>query len=272
MRDRWIVPVAAISLVLAGCSSGAQQPAPEVAAVPADAASAGDPVEGLRIATRVGCNGCHGSDTAGRVFMEEPTQGLIVAPNLTERRQLYSDAGLAALLHEGRTHDGHVPWGMPVQMFQHLSHREVRDITAWLRSLQAVPSGEPARSAWSPELAAAIADGSHPWLPDTRPTPGNVPPADVPSEPLALGRHLALTTCSECHGWDLTGFGDPGAPPSLVVAKAYSDQQFLRLMRTGEVAAGGRSASGLMSDVAASRFHVMTDAEVRAMKSFLDGL
>ena len=103
-----------------------------------------------------------------------------------------------------------------------------------------------------------------------RPTPGNQPVAEPPAEPLALGRHLALTTCSECHGWDLNGFGDPGAAPNLVVAKAYSDEQFARLMRTGEVAAGGPSASGMMTKVSASRFSVMTDAEIQALKAYLD--
>lgn len=261
-----------LALLAAGCSSPAPPPAPVPAPV-ADQAPApptGDPVEGLRTATRVGCNGCHGADAAGRSFSEDKDGNLIVAPNLSTRRHLYTDEGLALLLHEGRTHDGHVPFGMPIQSFQHLSHREVRDIVAWMRALPEVPNGAQEASIWSPALAAALADGSHPWLGDMRPTPGNQPVAEPPAEPLALGRHLALTTCSECHGWDLNGFGDPGAAPHLVVAKAYGDEQFARLMRTGEVAAGGPSATGLMTKVSASRFSVMTDAEIQALKAYLD--
>lgn len=71
--------------------------------------AAGDSAEGARIARRVGCDGCHGEGGKGKVFMEGPEMGRIVAPNLTQRRTLYSDAGLAALLHEGKTHDGHAP-------------------------------------------------------------------------------------------------------------------------------------------------------------------
>ena len=255
--------------VLAACTS----PPPE--AVPIPVASdpvlpAGDPVEGLRVATRVGCNGCHGADVGGRVFIEDEKQGLIVAPNLTVLRHKYTDEGLAALLHEGLTHDGHVPWGMPIQMFQHLSHREVRDITAWLRALPDTAGSAPAASAWSPELAAAIADGSHEWLPDMKPSPGNVPPAAPPTETLALGRHLAMTSCTECHAWDLNGWGGPQDAPNLVVAKAYTAEQFARLMRTGEIATGGQSASGMMSKVAAFRYSVLTDAEVAALKAYLD--
>ena len=257
-----------LALFAAGCSSPAPPAAPVAANVPAP--PAGDPVEGLRVATRVGCNGCHGADAAGRSFSEDKDGNLIVAPNLSTRRHLYTDEGLAALLHEGRTHDGHVPFGMPIQAFQHLSHREVRDIVAWMRALPEVPNGAQEASTWSPALAAAITDGSHPWLGDMQPTPGNQPVAEPPTEPLALGRHLALTTCSECHGWDLNGFGDPGAAPHLVVAKAYTDEQFARLMRTGEVATGGPSATGMMTKVSASRFSVMTDAEVQALKDYLD--
>jgi hypothetical protein len=55
-----------------------------------------------------------------------------------------------------------------------------------------------------------------------------------------------------------------------VVAKAYTPDQFLRLMRTGEVATGGKSATGLMSAMAEWRFNAMTDEEIKALKAFLD--
>lgn len=253
-------------LLLCGVIAGCAEPPPPPALV-----LVGDPVEGARIATRVGCNGCHGADAGGRVFHEGPEQGRIVAPNLTQRRALYpDDRALAALLHEGRTHDGHVPWGMPIKAFQHLSHAEVRDLGAWLRALPPVDNPSLPAGEWSDALAAAIADGSHPWLDDTRPDPGHRPLPLPPTEPLALGRHIALIQCSECHGWDLNGFGDEGAPPSLVVAKAYTPEQFTRLMRTGEVAAGGESATGMMSTMGRTRFHVMTDAEIDALKAYLD--
>ena len=57
---------------------------------------------------------------------------------------------------------------------------------------------------------------------------------------------------------------------SLVVAKAYTSEKFARLMRTGEIATGGKSKSGFMSEVAVHRFSVLTDAEVAALKPYLD--
>lgn len=262
--------LASLLLALVACSDSSEpatRTAPVAEAPPP--APVGDPVEGLRVATRVGCNGCHGEGGRGDVFMEGKEFGRIVAPNLTQSRELYDHAALQALLREGKTHDGHVPWGMPIKMFQHLSDQEVRDIDAWLRATPALENPELPEGKWSDSLAKATADGTHPWLPDMQPDAGNSPPSAPPAEPLALGKHLAMTTCTECHGWDLNGFPDDPSP-SLVVAKAYTSEQFTRLMRTGEIAAGGKSKTGLMSGVAAYRFKVMTDAEIAALKQYLD--
>lgn len=265
--------MAVMLLLAAGCGRPPEpeaSSAPEPAPAPVAAAPLGDPVEGLRIATRVGCNGCHGEQGEGQVFMDGPQFGRIVAPNLTQRRALYDDAALVALLREGRTHDGHLPLGMPIPMFQHLSDRELRDLTAWLRALPAVDNPELPPGQWSDALVKMVAEGTDPLLDDVKPNPATQPPAAPPTDTLALGQHLALTTCGECHGWDLNGFeGDE--TPSLVVAKAYTPEQFHRLMRTGEVAAGGKSKSGLMSGVAAWRFNAMTDDEIAALKAYLDG-
>ena len=57
----------------------------------------------------------------------------------------------------------------------------------------------------------------------------------------------------------------------MIVAKAYTAEQFTRLMRTGEIASGGKSKTGLMSGVAAYRFSSsLTDEEITAMKHYLD--
>lgn len=203
--------------------------------------------------------------------VKTPQGDRIVAPNLAERRALYDDAGLAALLRGGKTHDGHRAFGMPIYMFQHLSDQEVRDITAWLRAMPAVANPGLADSVVSTATLQQIKDGTFPYENDDKPDPGNRPPATRPDEPLALGRHLALTSCSECHGRDLNGWGpDDPTPPLVVVAKAYTPEKFLRLMRTGEIAAGGKSESGFMSKIAVARFSVLTDAEIAALKLYLD--
>jgi hypothetical protein len=61
-----------------------------------------------------------------------------------------------------------------------------------------------------------------------------------------------------------------GPAPSRIVANAYTLEQFTRLMRTGEVAAGGQSKTGMMSGVAAYCYKVLTDEKIAALKLFLD--
>ena len=160
---------------------------------------------------------------------------------------------------------------MPIKMFQHLSDHEVRDLDAWLRALPAVDNPGLAETALTPATAKQFAEGTHPYSIDMLPDPGNVPPAERPVEPLALGKYLAYTTCTECHGWNLDGFEGDDAPPLVVVAKAYTPEQFMHLMRTGEVAAGGKSKTGFMTQTAKYRFaSTLTDAEIVALKLYLD--
>lgn len=242
-----------------------------VAAVPVDTAvTAGDPVEGLRIARRVGCTGCHEDDGRGGGYDHATPEGdRFVAPNLTERRALYDAAGMVALLREGRTHDGHRPVGMPVHMFQYLSDGEVRDIIAWLDALPSVANPDLPEGRLSDVTRKQLLDGSYIYD-DDMPDAGNQPPVTRPSEPLALGRYLAMTSCSECHGRDLNGWDPEDPTPSLVVAKAYTPETFARLMKTGIASTGGETATGRMSRIARSRFATLTDEEIQAMKLYLD--
>lgn len=239
-------------------------PAPVAAAHPSP-----DPVEGLRVARRVGCTGCHGEDGAGKELWSQPDRYTVRSANLSEKRGLYTDEGLHALLGEGRTHDGHAPFGMPVFMLQRMSVRERGDVIAWLRALPAVsnPSLEPT---WlSDDVKRQIANRTLPeddYLPDA----GVTAPMDRPTEPLALGEYLAMTSCTECHGRDLRGWSPDDPTPSLVVAKAYSPDAFRRLMREGQVAAGGPSKTGFMTAVAKQRFAGLHDAEIDALKAWLD--
>jgi mono/diheme cytochrome c family protein len=231
--------------------------------------AAGDASEGLRVATRVGCNGCHGADGGGGELWEEQGSFKLFAPNLTVKRELYDDEQIDGLLRQGRTHDGHVPFGMPIFMFQHLSDSEVRDITSWLRSLPAVTNPGLQESWFSDETRKQIETGTHPYSEDSRADADNQPPAAPPADTVALGRHLAMTSCPECHGPDLNGFPGDDAPP-LIIAKAYSEENFARLMKTGITANGKESATGLMTQMGRTRFSVMTDDEIHALKLFLD--
>lgn len=261
-----------LACVLGACQADQGDP-PRVAAAAAIAplaAPVGDAAEGLRVATRVGCNGCHEKDGRGGVFMDIPNVGRFVAANLTQRRALYDDAGLRALLHQGKTHDGHRPLGMPIVMFQHLSDRDIDNLIAWIRALPAVENPGLPAGTLSDATKKQLADGTFPFDDDV-PAPGVVAPAVRPIEQRALGEYLAMTTCVECHGRTLDGFGPDDKAPSLVlVAKAYSNENFARLMKTGITAAGKESTSGLMTEISRGRLSSMTDEEITALKAYLD--
>lgn len=257
----------ALLAMLSACAK-APEPVTSSEITPVLAKPVGNPVEGLRIATRIGCNGCHASNGAGQVFIEEAGEMRIVAPNLTERRKLYDDEGIAALLRQGKTHDGHRPLGMPIKMYQYLSDQEILDITAWLRALPEVDNPDLPKGMLSEEIRKQLKDGTFPFD-DDLPDPIVHSTATVPTETLALGKHLAMTSCPECHAPDLNGFPGDDAP-SLIVAKAYSAENFARLMKTGILSNGKESKSGLMTAMGQKRFHVMTDTEVKALKAYLD--
>ncbi|MCX7041669.1 MAG: c-type cytochrome [Gammaproteobacteria bacterium] len=263
------------SLAIAGCKAPAPSPEAALATAPAAAVPSapavvpGDPIEGMRVAKRVGCNGCHGKDGGGKELWEEPGKFKLFSANLTERRLDYDDAGIEALLRHGRTSDGHRPLGMPVFMFEHLSDREVRDITAWLRSIPAVSNPGLQKTWLSDEVKKQVADGTYPYD-DDQPTPGMDPPDAPPTDPIALGKHLAYSSCTECHGRELNGWGPDDPTPSLVVAKAYTPEKFARLMKTGIAANGKETKTGFMSEVARGRFAILTDAEIDALKRYLD--
>ncbi len=272
-----------VVFLMAGCAASPEPPAAPAASTASTASSiaapagqiaqvappAGNPVEGLRVATRVGCTGCHGKDGAGAELWENPGKYRLASPNITEKRELYDDAALAAFLRHGKTHDGHQPFGMPFVMFAHLSDREVRDITAWLRALPAATNPKRPVSWFADDVGKQIAAGTFDEQVQWSAAANTVAPAEPPTEPMALGQHLAMTTCSECHGPDLNGYKGDNAPP-LIVAKSYSAQNFMRLMRTGITASGKTSTSGLMSEVGSGRCPAMTDDEVHALKAYLD--
>jgi len=90
------------------------------------------------------------------------------------------------------------------------------------------------------------------------------PRAGDSSDTLAHGKYLATTMCTECHGSDLRG---GKTIPDLAIAGAYTESDFLRLMRTG-VPIGGRELT-LMKEVAIGRFSHLSDPEVAALHVFL---
>jgi mono/diheme cytochrome c family protein len=178
----------------------------------------------------------------------------------------YDDAQLELVIRHGIKPSGRsVVEFMPSEMFSHLSDEDLGAIIAFLRSLPAA-NGPTGGIRFKPLARTFIALGkmgfAAPGLnePVAHPTPDR-------SDPIAFGRYLALTSCTECHGSDLTGGGGMLAAPDLRIAGAYSLERFTRLMREG-VPLDGREL-GMMGNVSTKRFSHFTDGEIRALHAYL---
>ncbi|MDX1570058.1 MAG: c-type cytochrome [Xanthomonadales bacterium] len=236
-------------------------------AVPEDPAAL---KEGRRLAALRGCNGgCHGPEGAGRVFFEVPDGSRVIAANLSQVADDYSDAELARVIRHGVRPDGTSVFGaMPSEMFNGLTDGDTARIIAWMRSLPAGNTELPEtrfgpmlrgmmlyfqREGFEPLAAAGIEHDA-----------GPLPRGD---DPVARGRYLALTVCTECHGSDLAGMSVGLAAPSLEIAKAYSPEAFDKLMIEG-LALGDREV-GIMSSVSRGRFAHFTAQERADLFAFL---
>mgnify|MGYP001596501439 CR=1 FL=1 len=91
---------------------------------------------------------------------------------------------------------------------------------------------------------------------------------DNSDQRIARGEYLAMTSCNECHGFDLRANAPwPGSAPDLIVVGAYSEAEFARLMREGVPSSGVELP--MMGPVARGRFSHWTDEEVADLYAYL---
>lgn len=222
--------------------------------------------KGKRIATLLGCHGCHDKNLQGRLFIDEPHFAVLYSSNLTRALPHYSDEQLEYAIREGVRADGSPLWEMPSEAFTPLSAPDMRALIAYLRSVPGQGAEHP-RVVFGPEGKQEIKTGL------TKPAPEEVR-RERHISPVAAGqnhewgRYLVHVVCGECHGPDLRGNPDPETyRPDLIVAAAYPLADFKTLMKTGQPL-GDRKLT-LMAKVAKSRFSHLTEAEVEAMHGYL---
>lgn len=266
---RWSGRIALVLLVLLAAAAGTVYFLTEVMLRPdpPDVAIAvpphGDPVEGARLGFVYGCRTCHLADMRGQVLFQEDFMFRIVAPNVSAALQEYGDEDLVRLLRTNIRRNGRAAVAMPIRAFQRMDDETVGHLLAWLRTIEPVAAEPLPETSLHVPMRGAILAGILP-IEDIL---GNAPESP---EVLAdrhhpdRGRRLLQGACGECHGVDFAGGPDMGAP-ALAIVRAYTLEQFTRLMREGTTLAGTDSASGLMSGVARARFSHLTDEEIEAM-------
>ena len=247
-------------LLLAACdrnSAGTQPAEATPAAITFDGAlvqdAAAKAAHGRRIADVLGCTGCHGATLQGERFYE------VYASNLTREIPKYSDAQFERLMRAGEHPTGREVWGMPSEIFHHLSDEDLTALLAYLRSLE--PGGEPTQPPlpFEEETKRLIAKGEFKPAADFVREEKALGPIDFGARH-ALGRYISRVTCAECHGAELKGRGNP----DLIVASGYSREEFERLMTLG-IATGGRKLKPTMEGVSRDRFSKMTPRERGAL-------
>lgn len=223
---------------------------------------------GRHIARTRGCFGCHGRRLEGRVFTEWPWVKRAVAPPLAEYARSHSVGELEAVIRHGIDPDGRALWSMPSYNWVRLSDADLIALIAFLRSQPAVQSDLPSPDlGWSARWQLITGNAEH--MADWAKRVPELQYQDHPDPLIRRGEYLAMTTCIECHGFDLRGDNlSEGGAPDLAILAAYSDDDFRHLMKTG-TALGGRDNLPLMSMIARDRFAYLTDQELDDLLVFL---
>lgn len=222
------------------------------------------------------CADCHGADLGGKVFIEDPGLGRLVASNITSGGVLpqYNDAQLARAIRSGVRHDGHGLLFMPSNDYNYLSDEDVGAIIAYLRSRPPVSRTLPAnelkflaRALWTTGMVPMMTADE---IDHAKPAVARVAASTAPE----YGHYLAnVGGCTGCHGPGLSGGKIPGTPPEWKPASnltpsgigRWSESDFRTALRTGR-RPDGTPIDTLMPWKASGK---MTDAEITALYAYL---
>lgn len=232
---------------------------------------------GQHFATAIGkCVDCHGEDLGGKVMVDDPALGVVVAPNLTPGGLLAgdSDAEVVRTIRHGVKRDGRSAAIMPSEEYQHFSDEDVGAIVAYLRSVPAVTRTLPATQL-RPVGRALVAANVLPLYTAELVDHSATPPARVlPDSTIEYGKYLASTGgCIGCHGPGLSGGPIPGMPPDTPPAAnitpeamgRYSDAELERMLREGT-----RPDGSTINPMMPWRYTaLMNDLEMRATIKYL---
>src|SRR5438874_2867911 len=128
----------AILVGLAACQQ--QSKPPEITFDGAQASGAAAVLaHGERLTHVLGCTGCHGVHLEGTFFTrDEPPYGPLYASNLSVELPAFSDTQIEDVLRKGVHPQRKTVWGMPTEIFQHLSAADMTALIAYLRSIKPV--------------------------------------------------------------------------------------------------------------------------------------
>jgi mono/diheme cytochrome c family protein len=242
--------------------------------IPTDAASL---ARGGYLFRSRGCTDCHGSQGAGRRFVDDGgmvLQGPKIGPGAGSVATNYRPEDWDRAVRHGIKPSGQPLFGMPSEDYNRMSNADLGALVAHLQQLPDVPGGAavielplPVRVMYGAGLmqdAAAKIDHS---LPPQTPVPEGLT--------VEHGGYVA-NLCMGCHGATLSGGKVPGAPPAWpaaanltpgegsVLPRYANAQVFMQMMRSGRRPDG--SAIAVMPFEALAQ---MNEVDLRALHAYL---
>lgn len=258
-----------------------------VVAAPSDALSVptGDAsvTHGKHIFQFRGCEACHGEQLQGKVYLDDPALGQVIAGNLTRGEggfgASFSDADWVAAIRYGLRPGGTPLLFMPSTEFYFLSDNDLADVIAYIKSVPPADNIQPPSSVSLTgrvvmTLVPAITFMSAEIIPFDAPRPA----APEPAVSAAYGEYLTYS-CKVCHGLTMSGGAIPGFPtnwpsaPNLTWGTgsrlpAWEEADFIHFMRMGMK--HGRQVDSKYMPWGSYKF--MTDDELRAVWVYLQSL
>jgi mono/diheme cytochrome c family protein len=246
-------------------------------ALPTDAASVarGQYLYGTR-----GCVDCHGSDGAGRTFIDDgrmKVAGPQIAPGPGSATAAYRVEDWVRTVRHGVKPSGRPLLIMPSQDYNRLTDADLGALIAYVRQMPPV-NGSPAVLELPLAVRVLYGFGA---IPDAAALiDHSLPPEPPVAEGATVehGRYVAHM-CEGCHGPKLAGGKVPGGPPDWppsanltpgeggVMGRYASADDFVRMMRSGKRADG--SAVRVMPFESLS---AMNDTDLRGLHAYLQTL
>ena len=190
------------------------------------------------------CTHCHGEQLEGTKFFNDPTFGILIAPNLTPAgvTKNYADVDWVRAIRHGAGKNGRPLMIMPSNEFHALSEEHLGQIIAYLKTIPAVDK-EWETSRFTPFAKVLIQLGAF----------GKVIPVEYldhtakfkstpqRKDPRVYGAYLVqVSGCRACHGEQLNGAPnhDPNGPMGSNLTQAgnlpkWGEAGFIKTIRTG---------------------------------------
>jgi cytochrome c553 len=243
--------------------------------VPTDAASI---ERGRHFVTTRACADCHGADFGGHKVIDDPMAGLFYAANITHGvgglPADYSDLDYVRAIRHGLARDGRGLALMPSQEYTNLSDEDLGSVIAYLKTLPPVdrPRGPIAPG---PIIRLLVALGKVKLAAETIDHTATRVASVTPMISADYGKYLA-TTCTGCHGPNMSGGKIEGGPPdwpaaaNLTAASAlanWTETQFMQTLRTRK-----RPDGTELNPVMPAAIGQLSDLELKALWAYLKTL